>query len=73
MISKKRNYLILLCFFLMMQESIAQSWENKMYDHGKITVFYSVAAIVMIGLSIKITSLNLQLKKDHKKSDHEKN
>lgn len=45
----------------------ASSWEMKMYENGKISVVYWVVAIVIIGLSIKITLLNLQLKREKRK------
>jgi hypothetical protein len=47
----------------------ASSWEMKMYEHGKISVVYWVVAIVIIGLSLKITLLNLRLKKE-KRNHH---
>ncbi len=45
----------------------AASWEMKMYENGKISVVYWVVAIVIIGLTLKITLLNLQLKKEKRK------
>jgi hypothetical protein len=54
----------LLTFLLVATPMLANGWESKMYENGKISVVYTVVAIVVIGLLIKITLLQLQIKKD---------
>ena len=64
----KTNWLLAVLFLSLMNSSMqASSWEMKMYENGKISVVYWVVAIVIIGLSLKITLLNLQLKKEKRK------
>jgi len=64
----KTNWLLAVLFLSLINSSAqASSWEMKMYENGKISVVYWVVAIVIIGLSLKITLLNLQLKKEKRK------
>jgi hypothetical protein len=58
---------MLALMFFISHSASAASWEMKMYENGKISVVYWVVAIVIIGLSLKITLLNLQLKKEKRK------